>query len=45
MMVDGAIAARHRPIALGAALVAGLFSLGWLLSIIWATEGSLLTDT
>ena len=44
VMVDGALAGDTARIALGAALVAGLFTLGWLLAIVSATEGSLLTD-
>ncbi|HJS94466.1 MAG TPA: ABC transporter ATP-binding protein [Solirubrobacteraceae bacterium] len=44
VMIDGAIAAETSQIVLGAALVAGLFTLGWLLALISATEGSLLTD-
>jgi len=44
VMVDGAIAHDSSQIALGAALVAGLFTLGWATTIIGGTEGTLLTD-
>ncbi len=44
VMIDGAIAGEEGRIVLGAALVAGLFTLSWLLALISATEGSLLTD-
>ena len=44
VMIDGAIANDSTQIALGAALVAGLFTLSWLLAIVSGTEGSLLTD-
>jgi len=44
VMIDGAIAGKAGRIALGAALVAGLFTLSWVLALISATEGSLLTD-
>ncbi len=44
VMIDGAVAGDTGRIVLGAALVAGLFTLSWLLALISATEGSLLTD-
>ena len=44
VMIDGAIAHDTDRIALGAVLVAGLFSLSWLLALVSGTEGSLLTD-
>jgi ABC-type multidrug transport system fused ATPase/permease subunit len=44
VMVDGAIAEDTDRIALGAALVAGLFTLSWLLALVSGTEGSMLTD-
>jgi ATP-binding cassette subfamily B protein len=44
VMIDGAIAGDSARIALGAALVAGLFTLSWLLALLSGTEGSLLTD-
>jgi ATP-binding cassette, subfamily B, bacterial len=44
VMIDGAIAGDTSRIVLGAALVAGLFTLSWLLALVSGTEGSLLTD-
>ena len=44
VMIDGAIAHDTDRIVLGAVLVAGLFSLSWLLALVSGTEGSLLTD-
>jgi ATP-binding cassette, subfamily B, bacterial len=44
VMIDGATAHDTNQIFLGAALVAGLFALGWLLALVSGTEGSLLTD-
>ena len=44
VMIDGAIAQDTTQIFLGAALVAGLFTLSWLLALVSGTEGSLLTD-
>ncbi len=44
VMIDGATAHRTSQIVLGAALVAGLFTLSWLLALVSGTEGSLLTD-
>ena len=44
VMIDGAIAHHAGRIAFGAALVAGLFSLSWVLTIFSGTEGMLLTD-
>ncbi len=44
VMIDGAIAHDTDQIVLGAVLVAGLFSLSWLLALVSGTEGSLLTD-
>ena len=44
VMIDGATAQDTEQIALGAALVAGLFTLSWLLALVSGTEGSLLTD-
>ncbi|MGD0197797.1 MAG: ABC transporter ATP-binding protein [Solirubrobacteraceae bacterium] len=44
VMTDGAIARDSGQIALGVVLVAVLFSLGWLLSIVSSSESSLLTD-
>jgi ATP-binding cassette subfamily B protein len=44
IMIDGAIAHASGRIALGALLVAVLFSLSWLLAIINGAEGSMLTD-
>ena len=44
VMIDGAIAGDGTSIALGAVLVAGLFTLGWMLQILSGTEGSMLTD-
>jgi ATP-binding cassette subfamily B protein len=43
-VVDGAIAGDDARIAVGAALVAGLFTLSWLLAVVAAAQGSLLTD-
>jgi ATP-binding cassette, subfamily B, bacterial len=44
VMIDGATARDTDQIALGAALVAGLFTVSWLLALISGTEGSVLTD-
>ncbi len=44
VMIDGATARDTGQIALGAALVAGLFTLSWLLALVSGTEGSVLTD-
>jgi len=44
VMIDGATAQHTEQIVLGAALVAGLLTLSWLLALVSATEGSLLTD-
>lgn len=44
MVVDGAVAHDSSRIAWGAVLVAGLFTASWVLSILSATEGSMLTD-
>jgi ATP-binding cassette subfamily B protein len=44
VMIDGAIARSGGRIALGAALVAVLFTLSWLLAVIGGSRGSLLTD-
>lgn len=44
VMIDGAIARSGGRIALGAALVAVLFTLSWLLAVIAGSRGSLLTD-
>jgi len=44
VMIDGATAHESGQIVLGAALIAGLFSLSWLLALVSGTEGSLLTD-
>ena len=44
VMIDGATAHHTSQIVLGAALVAGLFTLSWLLALVSGTEGSLLTD-
>ncbi|MGO9886796.1 MAG: ATP-binding cassette domain-containing protein [Solirubrobacteraceae bacterium] len=44
VMIDGAIANDTDQIVIGAVLVAGLFSLSWLLALVSGTEGSLLTD-
>ena len=44
VMIDGATAQDTTQIFLGAALVAGLFTLSWLLALVSGTEGSLLTD-
>ena len=44
VMIDGAIAHAGGRIALGAALVAVLFTLSWLLAVIGGSRGSLLTD-
>jgi ATP-binding cassette subfamily B protein len=44
VMIDGAIDHAGDAIALGAALVAVLFSLSWLLAILSGTEGTMLTD-
>jgi ATP-binding cassette subfamily B protein len=43
-VVDGAIARDDARIAIGVALVAGLFTLSWLLAVVAAAQGSLLTD-
>jgi ATP-binding cassette, subfamily B, bacterial len=44
VMIDGATAQDTQAIVLGAGLVAGLFTLSWLLALVSGTEGSLLTD-
>jgi ATP-binding cassette, subfamily B, bacterial len=44
VMIDGALAGNSEQIALGAVLVAGLFSLSWSTVLVSATEGTLLTD-
>jgi ATP-binding cassette subfamily B protein len=44
VMIDGTLAHDSSKIALGAVLVAGLFSLGWSTTLVSATEGTLLTD-
>jgi ATP-binding cassette subfamily B protein len=44
VMTDGAIHRDGGQIALGAGLVASLFTLGWLLAIVGGSESSLLTD-
>ena len=44
VMIDGALAGRDGQIALGAVLVAGLFSLSWSTVLVSATEGTILTD-
>jgi ATP-binding cassette subfamily B protein len=44
VMIDGAIAHSSDRIALGAVLVAALFTIGWLFAIISGSEGSMLTD-
>jgi ATP-binding cassette, subfamily B, bacterial len=44
IMIDGAIAHTSGRIALGALLVAVLFSLSWLLAIVSGAEGTMLTD-
>ena len=44
VMIDAATAGETTRIALGAALIAGLFTLSWLLALLSATEGSVLTD-
>jgi len=44
VLIDGAIAHAAGRIALGAALIAGLFTASWLLMILAGTEGTLLTD-
>ena len=44
VMIDGATARDTDQIFLGAALVAGLFTLSWVLALMSGTEGSLLTD-
>lgn len=44
LMIDGAVAHSAERIVLGAALVAVLFSLSWVLAIVSGTQGSLLTD-
>jgi ATP-binding cassette subfamily B protein len=44
VMIDGATARDTDQIVLGAALVAGLFTLSWVLALMSGTEGSLLTD-
>jgi ATP-binding cassette subfamily B protein len=44
VMIDGAIARAEGRIALGAALVAVLFTASWLLAVIGGSQGSLLTD-
>jgi ATP-binding cassette, subfamily B, bacterial len=43
-LIDGALAGDSGRVFLGAALVAVLFTLGWLLAVVSGTEGSLLTD-
>ena len=44
VMIDAAIAHDSTQIALGAALVAGLFTAAWLLAIVSGSEGAILTD-
>jgi ATP-binding cassette subfamily B protein len=44
VMIDGAIAHSGGRIALGAVIVAVLFTLSWLLAVIGGSRGSLLTD-
>jgi ATP-binding cassette, subfamily B, bacterial len=44
IMVDGAIAHSGERIVIGAAVVASLFSLSWVLAIVSGTQGSQLTD-
>jgi ATP-binding cassette subfamily B protein len=44
IMVDGAIGHSAEQIVLGAAIVASLFSLSWVLAIVSGTQGSQLTD-
>ena len=44
VMIDAAIAHDSPQIALGAALVAGMFTAAWLLAIVSSSEGSMLTD-
>jgi len=44
MMVDGAIAHDSSRIVLGAIVIAGLFSLSWMLGVVSGTQGALLTD-
>jgi ATP-binding cassette, subfamily B, bacterial len=44
VMIDGAIARAGGRIALGAALVAVLFTASWLLAVVGSSQGSLLTD-
>jgi ATP-binding cassette subfamily B protein len=44
VMIDGAIARSSGQIALGAALVAVLFTASWLLAVVGGSQGSLLTD-
>jgi ATP-binding cassette subfamily B protein len=44
VMIDGAIAHSSEQIALGAVLVAGLFTLSWVLTITSGTRGTMLTD-
>lgn len=44
LVIDGAVAHSAGQIALGAALVAVLFTLSWVLAIVSGTQGSLLTD-
>jgi ATP-binding cassette subfamily B protein len=44
LLVDGALAHNHARTAVGVALIAGLLSLGWLLSTVGATEAMALSD-
>jgi len=44
LVVDGAIRHSGSQIVWGSVLVAGLFSAAWILAIVGATEGSMLTD-
>jgi ATP-binding cassette subfamily B protein len=44
VMIDGAIAGSLSRILIGAGLVAGLFTLSWLLAVIGGSQNSLLTD-
>jgi ABC-type multidrug transport system fused ATPase/permease subunit len=44
LMIDGALAGDDTRIVLGAALVAVLFTVGWLFAIVGGSEGSQLTD-
>jgi ATP-binding cassette, subfamily B, bacterial len=44
LVIDGAIAHAGGKIALGSVLVAGLFTLSWVLAIVGGAEGTMLTD-